>query len=719
MDVQFVDIVESSAIASSIANATSGETTLTVSEAVVDTDSPRMFIPEDAHVKVGIAPAVATRTEVRQRRLTKTTGVLNTLVIRVSDKNNVQPDASISRLKNDVFEDASSLKTQTEACSYGKVEIKPFKGNTPNNQYIGNGVVDVKIDYTIGSNAGGLDQAALKAAKEQLGDLDHSMFDLVMFCFPPGDNFLAFAYLGGKYSFYNNKWCGFVAAQMHEVGHSLGLGHSGQLGEDEYGDGTGVMGSSATTDDHRMCYNPQKNYQLGWYEDKAKVINPLDGVGRREFVMNGVSDYERNNDALIVLRLKQMSMEQDYYIGFNRATGINRDTSEDRNMLTIVRKDSGFSDKNGQSTKVASLIPGKRFVIENFNGERDIQIVFLGLNDGDATILLLDSDVPIPEPTEHCKWFTIELNTDNYPLDNSWYITDTNGMVPFLSPVYDGANQKYRKNVCLPMDPDGPKDYEFTIFDDYADGMCCSQGNGNYKIFDTSNSNVIVSGGQTFDTAVHILRVPKDPNPAAPTKPPAQAPTSQPTPTPPCVAHFIEVKPDRYPGDTSWEVVGYTPFKDEDLIEKSPEYTVKEELVRTEVCLVEGRSYEFRIADSYSDGLCCGNGQGYYKVVDECGKVVVDSGNLANQAFTDKTYAIDNVKNTCVSTPNNAPTPNNVPTPEQTCKDRKGKFKINATKKRKLTCKAYNKKGKCNKKMDDGMFVWQYCPVTCSKCGDL
>lgn len=706
MDVQFVDIVESSSIASSIVNATSGETTLTVSEAIIDTDSPRMFIPEDARVAVGIVSTVTTRTEVRQRRLTKTIGVLNTLVIRVSDKHNVQPDASIDRLKNDVFDDASSLKTQTEACSYGKVEIKPFQGNTPNNKYISNGIVDVKIDYSIGSGDDGMDQAALKAANEQLGDLNDPMFDLIMFCFPPGNNFLAFAYPNSKYSFYNNQWCGFVAAQMHEVGHNLGLAHSGQLGEDEYGDGTGIMGGSANTDDNRMCFNPQKNYQLGWYEDKVETINPLDGIGRREFVINGVSDYEKNDDALVVLRLKQMSKEQDYYIGFNRATGINRDTSEDKNMLTIVRKEYGLADQYGQSTKVSSLIPGKRHVIENFNGERDIQIVFLGLKDGDAKILVIDNTVPLSQPTKSCKKFTIELTTDDFPGDNSWYIADTGGWgeVAALSPVYTNSNSKYLKEVCLPLGPQ-PKTFEFTISDEYGDGMCCNQGNGSYKIYD-SNNNVIYSGGQNFESEVHLLNVPKDPNPAAPTLAPTHAPTSKPTTAPPCLPYSIEIKTDRYPGDTSWKIFGFDSMQDEFVLSESPKYNDAEKLVETEVCLIEGRSYEFRIADSYGDGLCCGSGQGYYRVIDKCGKVVVDSSNESD-GFDKKTHVIGKVENTCVAQPE-----------QEQCEDRKGKFGINA-KGRKSRCKRHAKRNKCDKKVHDGKHIWEYCPVSCGRCDDL
>ena len=42
-------------------------------------------------------------------------------------------------------------------------------------------------------------------------------------------------------SYYNDHWCQSVSAQMHEVGHNLGLSHSGVNDEDLYGDETGMM----------------------------------------------------------------------------------------------------------------------------------------------------------------------------------------------------------------------------------------------------------------------------------------------------------------------------------------------------------------------------------------------------------------------------------------------------------------------------------------------
>mmetsp|Transcript_12280 Transcript_12280/g.25041 ORF Transcript_12280/g.25041 Transcript_12280/m.25041 type:complete len:192 (+) Transcript_12280:99-674(+) len=85
------------------------------------------------------------------------------------------------------------------------------------------------------------------------------------------------------------------------VGHNLGLAHSGNR-ETAYGDQQGWMGSSNSRDDMRICFNPAKNYQLGWYDDRVKTIDPLgvggsgSGVATQTFFLNGVADYNSNDD---------------------------------------------------------------------------------------------------------------------------------------------------------------------------------------------------------------------------------------------------------------------------------------------------------------------------------------------------------------------------------------------------------------------------------------
>jgi len=389
---RLVEVVESSAVAAVLANATSGSSMMWMSDAILHSQKSQMSIPENAHVEIR-------KVDQDRSRSTGTTGTLKTLVVRLTDGDNTPVDASADQLKNDIFDDSPSLKTQMEACSYGKLEIEPFIGETMNEEYISNGVVDVKMDHSmsVSTSACKVVNAAINAAYEQLGSFKD--FDLLMFCIPPGKGFpISVGWCNGKYSFYNNEWCGSISTQMHEVGQNIGLASSGS-------DRTGFMGSGyGDSFDLQMCYNPQKNYQLGWYDDKAETINPLDGVGGREFILNGVSDYNNKNDnALVVLRLDQLDDVQDYYVGFNQAEGINKGTREDKNMVTIVRKEKGGCNEYGESMKVASLMPGDKHVISGFNGKEDVEISFLSLSNGDAKIAVVGGDSDVVTTCEDTK----------------------------------------------------------------------------------------------------------------------------------------------------------------------------------------------------------------------------------------------------------------------------------------------------------------------------
>jgi hypothetical protein len=83
----------------------------------------------------------------------------------------------------------------------------------------------------------------------------------------------------------------------------------------------------------------------------------------------------------------------------------------------------------------------------------------------------------------------ISITTDNYGDETTWILTKSNGGVVASGGPY-GNQQTYNQTVSL----EDNECYEFTIFDDFGDGICCQYGQGSYTLT-TSNGQIIATGG--------------------------------------------------------------------------------------------------------------------------------------------------------------------------------------------------------------------------------
>jgi hypothetical protein len=155
----------------------------------------------------------------RRRNLAKTSCELNTLVVRVTVGDGNAPPCA-DELYAAIFNDPYCLKSQYEACSYIQLQIQPYKSRKINgvdtSAVSGLGVVDV----TINMNAAGADKYDLQYQSEvQVTALFNkssnifsgsnnlgNIFDLVLFCMPPGTSggWDAYAYINGFTSYYND-----------------------------------------------------------------------------------------------------------------------------------------------------------------------------------------------------------------------------------------------------------------------------------------------------------------------------------------------------------------------------------------------------------------------------------------------------------------------------------------------------------------------------------
>jgi len=342
----------------------------------------------------------------KRRKLANKTGDLNTLVVRVIDEDNNVAEFSNTEMYNNIFDDPVCLKSQYADCSHDAINIIAAQNPTSSGTQV-NGVVDINIDAKISEGRAIMEDEATKKAEATFGG-NLNAFDLVMYCQPQtGSDWIAYAYVNSYRSFYNNEWCKSVSVHMHEVGHNLGLHHSGILGGSEYADKTGVMGFSYLVDDApKMCFNAAKSYQLGWYPDAMQVVDPrsLPG-GSQSFTLNGVEDYKTGN-GLVSLRLLYTGATiggKDYYVGYNRVTegGINELNQAGPNKVHLYQKDSNYSQADGQSTgnswRMATLDVGENHTW--MVGDTEVILTVDNIVDADAYVTLTGGVAPV-SPTE-------------------------------------------------------------------------------------------------------------------------------------------------------------------------------------------------------------------------------------------------------------------------------------------------------------------------------
>eukprot|EP00536_Pseudo-nitzschia_multiseries_P017662 jgi/Psemu1/226036/e_gw1.1712.4.1 len=294
---------------------------------------PKLVIPNEASVKVSPLSSDDPRHSQGRRNLAKKKGSLKTIVIRLISSDGQQAP-STSQLYDDIFSDAVNMKNRMAECSYNQLTI----------EY--GGIVDVYVNRPALNQDQRLFEAeARRATAAKHGALEKT-YDLVMYSFPDGTlrdgkKWGAHAWVNSYSSFFNYASTNSLRTLVHEIGHNMNLGHSG-FGGEEYGDLSSNMGSGTWFDDGPIqCFNAANNYQLGWYSPQQTSINPLAIRGHQDFVLNGIDDYVGySNGKYITMRIEwDKNMDgTDFFIGYNRKSGINRGTYAAGDTVVLFMK---------------------------------------------------------------------------------------------------------------------------------------------------------------------------------------------------------------------------------------------------------------------------------------------------------------------------------------------------------------------------------------------
>jgi hypothetical protein len=207
-----------------------------------------------------------------------------------------------------------------------------------------------------------------------------SLADKIVFC-QPGvvGGWLAAAPVNHWQLSFNDKWCMSHSASMHEMGHSLGLLHSGK-GDDDYGDESGYMGYGAISANGPLkCFNAIKSWQLGWYSDRAVQVSSSSPT---KVDLAGVVNYGlTTSDHAVLVNVDSGK----YYMLYNQASLANSETGDAVNKVAIVAPVSSGSRLLAQLD-----VSNPRFTVNNYSNGNDlvVQVCHKSSNGGVDSIVL-------------------------------------------------------------------------------------------------------------------------------------------------------------------------------------------------------------------------------------------------------------------------------------------------------------------------------------------
>jgi hypothetical protein len=163
------------------------------------------------------------------------------------------------------------------------------------------------------------------------------------------------------------------------------------------------MGTGFAWDDDtktRMCFNGAKSWQLGWYADKATVVDPL-ATPIWSGTLVGIAEYDLadpNQGEMVLIKI-ETGNDVDYYINFNRMTGINSETQEGGDQVLITRQ-GGNGESNSQSELLAKLSASESFDIEDFANLGTVKVTVNSMNTASSPGV---ADITIARGTLTCS----------------------------------------------------------------------------------------------------------------------------------------------------------------------------------------------------------------------------------------------------------------------------------------------------------------------------
>lgn len=351
------------------------------------------------------------------------------LVVRVTALDS-KPTIAASTISKRLFgPEEDTVASAFSSCSFGKLRLEP-----PNVEGIKDGVFELSLDIPVkGVRVSSLENTMTLAMQALVGPLNQ--FQHVMYCMPPGTKSRhgaaswsgGYSQVGGRRSVYTDETCGIMDLLVHELSHNFGLGHAGE-GSYSYGDTSGRMGTTYRSIGYPIkCFNAAMTAQLGWYDEKQVSIDLVDGAWRGK--LYGITDFNSTAASVVQLRVN------DLFIQYNKAVGINRDTSERENMVNIVRSTLATASITSALGGIKNV--GSELIVQDFGDYNSLIMEICGSSDPSSDAPdFFDISIHLDMQPSRCNDSPVAQSSPSIEPTSHPSITSVPSISPTIQPVF-------------------------------------------------------------------------------------------------------------------------------------------------------------------------------------------------------------------------------------------------------------------------------------------
>jgi len=461
---------------------------------------------------------------------------------------------SSAELSNDIFVD---MKQGFHDCSLGQLNI--VMATAAPEHGIVNGVKDLTLTSSYEDiDLFYFDDIVRIELNEQGFPLDD--FDHIMVVLPKAVDYygnFAWGAVGGTWSVYYDYVASKLSLNMHELGHNYGLKHSGwhddDGGDGAYGDYTCLMGKLDEKDSGfdltKVCFNGPKSWQLNWYPETYKTVEPSKNKWRGELVrFKAYMTGQMTSSQRMIIKIQDED-EIDLYLMFYSAQDMTKDSEDWKDSVTVTsqegpRKESwieGFA-RVGDSFRQSNWgDSGNDLVVEvcyitttvlSYSESPTYAYTLVYVDDGINNLSCTDLIVPTPFPTtslptpsptktptlsptspddeldctDNEDKVIINVRTDNYPQETYWFLKQYRettdkffNVIKSGKKAYTDKNTLHTARACVKKN----KCFRFVIKDTQGDGLCCYEGKGYWEIYQNGERlkkrNMQVTRKQKFE----------------------------------------------------------------------------------------------------------------------------------------------------------------------------------------------------------------------------